>query len=174
MFNVQCSPFPSFSISVFQPFSFSPPPPIQGSRFKVQGSRFNGSRFNGSRFKVQRFKVQGSAVQGSRFNGSRFNGSTVQGSTVQPGTTHPPDRLHRACGVHTPTNRVAMWTRLRKRPHRLSLPVVCPVKQGRLRPARGVRPINANGKSKFLSAKVKSGCSEGGSPSSVGPKIPRV
>ena len=29
-------------------------------------------------------------------------------------------------------------------------------------------------KSKFLSAKVKSGCSEGGSPSSLGPKIPRV
>ena len=137
------------------------------ARSKFTGSRLSGSRLSGSRFNGSRFN-------GSRFNGSRFNGSTVQGSTVQPGTTHPPDRLHRACGVHTPTNRVAMWTRLRKRPHRLSLPVVCPVKQGRLRPARGVRPINANGKSKFLSAKVKSGCSEGGSPSSVGPKIPRV
>ena len=90
MFNVQCSPFPSFSISVFQPFSFSPPPPIRGSRFKVRGSRFKvrgsrfevqGSRFNGSRFEVQgsRFKVRGSTVQGSRF---KVQGSTVQGSKV--------------------------------------------------------------------------------------------
>ena len=51
MFNVQCSPFPSFSISVFQPFSFSPPPPIQGSRFKVQ------------RFKLQRPPVLPSSLQ---------------------------------------------------------------------------------------------------------------
>ena len=34
-------------------------PPVQGSRFKVQGLRFKGSKFKGSRFKVQgsRFKV---------------------------------------------------------------------------------------------------------------------
>ena len=78
MFNVQCSPFPSFSISVFQPFSFSPPPPIRGSRFKVRGSRF---KVRGSRFEVQgsRFKVRGSTVQGSRF---KVQGSTVQGSKV--------------------------------------------------------------------------------------------
>ena len=116
MFNVQCSPFPSFSISVFQPFSFSPPPPVQGSRFdgsrfevrrfKVRGSTVQGSTVRGSRFKVQRFKVQGSTVQRfkvQRFNGSRFkvqrfkvqrfNGSGVHSAPVTLGDSPAGDPM---------------------------------------------------------------------------------
>ena len=46
-----------------------------------------------------------------------------------------------------------------------------PARRRRLSPAQ--RPVQAEApRSKFLSAKVKSGCSEGGSPSSLGREAP--
>jgi len=48
--------------------------------FRVQGSGFKvlGSRFKVQRYKVQRFKVQGSKVLGSRFKDHRFRAAAGQ------------------------------------------------------------------------------------------------